>query len=54
MEKSILTMRPRRPVSNMLNRLHGQPESYDKKYAHYVFDATCRCTNVEPQVTVPI
>ena len=20
-------------VSNMLNRLHGQPESYDKKYA---------------------
>ena len=21
------------PVSNMLNKLHGQPESYDKKYA---------------------
>ena len=20
------------PVSNMLNKLHGQPESYDKKY----------------------
>lgn len=21
------------PVSNMLNKLHGQPDSYDKKYA---------------------
>ena len=22
----------RKPVSNMLNKLHGQPDSYDKKY----------------------
>jgi hypothetical protein len=24
------------PVSNMLNKLHGQPESYDKKYGIYL------------------
>jgi hypothetical protein len=24
-------------VSNMLNKLHGQPDSYDKKYAHRIF-----------------
>ena len=24
-------------VSNMLNKLHGQPESYDKKYAAHTF-----------------
>lgn len=24
-----------RPVSNMLNKLHGQPESYDKKYTSH-------------------
>lgn len=29
----LLTMAWCRLVSNMLNRLHGQPESYDKKYA---------------------
>lgn len=26
-------MDPSYTVTNMLNRLHGQPESYDKKYA---------------------
>lgn len=29
---TMLTRSPRASVSNMLNRLHGQPESYDKKY----------------------
>lgn len=29
---AMLTRSPRTSVSNMLNRLHGQPESYDKKY----------------------
>ena len=25
------------PVSNMLNKLHGQPESYDKKYVSRIY-----------------
>lgn len=32
----MLTTNPPMAVSNMLNRLHGQPESYDKKYVHRV------------------
>lgn len=29
---TVLTTNLPAAVSNMLNRLHGQPESYDKKY----------------------
>jgi len=28
----IMAVAAAHPVSNMLNKLHGQPESYDKKY----------------------
>ncbi|KAJ4424842.1 Calmodulin-dependent protein kinase cmk2 [Gnomoniopsis sp. IMI 355080] len=35
----MLTTSPHLPVSNMLNRLHGQPESYDKK-SKYRFGRT--------------
>lgn len=39
---TMLTAHPRRSVSNMLNRLHGQPESYDKKFVPYRYSCQSR------------
>jgi calcium/calmodulin-dependent protein kinase I len=33
------------PVSNMLNKLHGQPETYDKKYVPQLDNCPARADN---------
>jgi hypothetical protein len=55
----MLTINSIYPVSNMLNKLHGQPESYDKKYASRTGSQECpdcpaerNIDSVEPLVPV--
>lgn len=44
---TMLTSTPRISVSNMLNRLHGQPESYDKKYVPHSPRETTKSTQLD-------
>jgi hypothetical protein len=42
------------PVTNMLNKLHGQPDSYDRKFVAPYPTHTMAMLRIHPQVAIPL